>query len=138
MERIQVRSHQQHGPERCPYCLDDVTSAERVTCAGCNAPYHRECLHEELGGCGIQGCSRPVAGARPDLIRVRLRERELPQVGEELPCASCGTGFRIPVGGRTHTICARCHSRHFLFALAVIAVFMALIVAYVVLVQPLK
>lgn len=133
MTKIQVQAHEQRGDERCAYCHDGIASAERVTCPGCGAPYHRECLHDELGACGIRGCGRRVQGARPDLIRVRLRERELPQVGEEVPCVRCGRDFVVREGGRTHTLCARCNGFQILFALAVIAGAMALFAAYVVL-----
>ena len=131
--RIQVQPQQQRGDERCPYCHDQVAAAERVTCASCGAPYHRECLHEELGACGIQGCGRRVTGARPDLIRVRLRSRELPEVGELVSCATCARDFTIRAGGRSHTLCGRCHARHYLFALIVILVGSALFAGYMLL-----
>jgi hypothetical protein len=51
---------------RCPYCHAHLAreGATAAVCGGCRTPYHADCLRE-LGRCGLLGCARPLAPARP-------------------------------------------------------------------------
>lgn len=123
MDPIQIRPLDPGGHERCSYCHGDVTPDEHAVCAGCNAPYHRDCLRDELGACGIRGCGRAVEGARADgqgPIRVRLRGDQGPRVGEERPCSKCGTAFEIRRQARYQTLCSSCHTGQLLLGLFIV------------------
>lgn len=51
----------------CPWCHDDVP-IDGVTCPGCAAEYHVECV-EEAQVCGVTGCRRPLPGLQPTARR---------------------------------------------------------------------
>ncbi|MBL4844156.1 MAG: hypothetical protein JKY65_01410 [Planctomycetes bacterium] len=69
------------GAPRCPYCHDQLSSAEaETTCGECSTRHHAECIRE-LGRCATYGCSEslivplvPVNERVRDEIRERIRQ----------------------------------------------------------------
>lgn len=55
---IKAKVRVQEGPdgERCPYCLDDVTSDDVASCDRCGTKHHASCFLAH-GSCTILGCN---------------------------------------------------------------------------------
>ncbi len=72
--------------EVCPVCQSPIAEGEAITaCPGCAAVHHGECW-QEVGGCGVYGCSHvPPTEKRSEL--------EIPAGywgKESKPCPRCG------------------------------------------------
>jgi hypothetical protein len=86
----------------CSFCRGVCDGPDAgVTCAGCQAVYHPDCLGE-LGACATLGCPQPRAGARAvrqiKVPGVRCCHRP-PAAGPIVLCDACGA--------RWHSDCAR-------------------------------
>lgn len=55
---------------KCPYCHDDLSEIELITCARCNASHHSECWLE-CGSCA--SCRSPRIGVAQPAIRLSVR-----------------------------------------------------------------
>lgn len=59
---LAARPRELEGPQRCPFCRDDLGAADEVlSCPGCGTPQHLEC-HQENGGCPVLGCGHTARG----------------------------------------------------------------------------
>lgn len=77
---------QPHPRAVCPFCHDDLMpETEVVTCGGCGAPYHTDCLGGELITCATLGCEvRPELGNRGPWRDLNDRGRQSLLVGQAL------------------------------------------------------
>jgi Prokaryotic RING finger family 1 len=48
-----------HGPPICKVCGEPILENNRILCAVCNTPHHRDCW-EYVGACSIYGCNGKV------------------------------------------------------------------------------
>lgn len=94
--RVQVQ--ERAGPVRCALCLSDAIG-EVVTCGGCGATHHTDCLRELGGACGTIGCPTvdPRARAAQPIPVAPLRccPDERPESGAPgvVLCGRCAARF---------------------------------------------
>ncbi|MCW8139361.1 MAG: hypothetical protein KIT58_10710 [Planctomycetota bacterium] len=103
--RVQVQPRD--GERDCVYCRGACDDSD-LTCDGCRASYHPDCL-AELGACATLGCPRPRAGGRRRIVVQPLRCCTSRSDGRVVLCDACG--------GRWHEAClvdrgGRCCAGH--------------------------
>lgn len=112
----------------CSFCRGVVDGTDgALTCEGCQAVYHPDCLGE-LGACATLGCPRPRAGPRPApgaARRIRIeavgRSRQGgPRVGSERDCTTCSATFTVEARTRFSPLCLACRKRSNRVGLAIV------------------
>lgn len=105
---VRVQAREGSAPS-CSFCKGDCdgpgdTPDAGVTCGGCQAVYHRDCLGE-LGACATIGCPRPIAGPRvaPAAAPAGAGVRRI-----RIPGVRC---CHRPVAGAAIALCDACGAR---------------------------
>lgn len=107
-ETPNIQVHARDGSSStCSYCKGACDESDAgVTCGGCQAAYHPECL-DELGACATPGCSQPRAGkpSAPGVRRisvpgVRCCHRPTTE-GSIVVCDGCAARWHATCAGAT-------------------------------------